>query len=302
MIAMIREHSRALAAGATGAVIIAFSAILVRLADVAPAVAAFYRCAYALPLLGVLALREIRQAGAPDTRQIAYAAGAGLCFAIDLVCWHVSIAAVGAGLATVLANMQVVLIGLVALLVPGQRITAREVAAIPLVMAGVVLIAGLFGTPVWGAHPELGAITGLMTACAYTGFLLLLRAASPAGHAQVSTLLIATAVAAAGSLIAAAFDARATLGFSWPAHGWLLLLAVTSQVFAWLLITRALSRLRPVETSLLLTIQPVGSVLLGIVLLGEAPHAAQLAGAALIILSIIMAMSARPHEPGTPVE
>jgi drug/metabolite transporter (DMT)-like permease len=37
-----------------GATCIAFSAILVRLADVPPSTAAFYRCAYALPPLALL--------------------------------------------------------------------------------------------------------------------------------------------------------------------------------------------------------------------------------------------------------
>lgn len=290
---MIQQHSRALIAGAIGAVIISFSAILVRLADVAPSVAAVYRCAYAVPLLGILAAAEMRRGGVPSYRQLACATGAGVCFAIDLVSWHVSIAAVGAGLATVLANMQVVLVGFVVLLTPSQRITRRELAAIPLVMAGVVLIAGLLGTPVWGADPQLGAITGLITACSYTGFLLLLRAAASQGTLQVSALLVATTVAMFGSLVAASFERDASLAPSWPAHGWLLMLAITSQVIAWLLISRALSRLRPVETSLLLTIQPVGSLLLGAVLLGEEPRLPQLVGAMLIVVAIVMAMTGR---------
>jgi hypothetical protein len=45
-----------------GATCIAFSAILVRLADVPPSTAAFYRCSYAL-----LMLRMRLEAGVPDT-------------------------------------------------------------------------------------------------------------------------------------------------------------------------------------------------------------------------------------------
>ena len=40
-------------------------------------------------------------------------------------------------------------------------------------------------------------------------------------------------------------------------------------------------------TSMILTIQPVGSVLLGIVLLGEDPSALQLAGAGLILAGLV---------------
>src|SRR4029079_5845045 len=46
-----------------GALPIASSAILVHQADVHPATAAVYRCAYALPLLGLLAWRERRRLG-----------------------------------------------------------------------------------------------------------------------------------------------------------------------------------------------------------------------------------------------
>ena len=47
-------------AAVAGALTIAFSAILVKLADVAPETAAIYRCAYALPALGMLAWLEDR--------------------------------------------------------------------------------------------------------------------------------------------------------------------------------------------------------------------------------------------------
>jgi len=65
---------------------------------------------------------------------------------------------------------------------------------------------------------------------------------------------------------------------TWPAHGWLLVLALSSQVLGWLLITVSLPRLPAALTSVTLTIQPVGSVFLGVILLGESPSLLQLAG------------------------
>src|SRR4051812_17306736 len=98
-------------AAALGAITIAFSAILVRAADVAPATAAVFRCAYALPVLGWLAWRERRAYGPRSARERRLAVWAGVLFAIDLVSWHYAIENVGAGLSTVLASMQVVLVG-----------------------------------------------------------------------------------------------------------------------------------------------------------------------------------------------
>ena len=75
----------------------------------------------------------------------------------------------------------------------------------------------------------------------------------------------------------------------WPAHGWLVTLALTSQVLGWLLIAVALPRLPASLTSVVLTVQPVCSVLLGIVLLGEEPAPLQLAGVAVIVAGIVIA-------------
>ena len=97
-----------------GAVTIAFSSILIRLSHASPSTAAIFRCLYALPLLGLFAWLEDRRFGARSWHDRRIAIGSGLFFAVDLILWHRSIGDVGAGLATVLANIQVVLVPLVA--------------------------------------------------------------------------------------------------------------------------------------------------------------------------------------------
>src|SRR5207302_9427191 len=92
-----------------GAMAIAFSSILVRLSHASPSTAAIFRCAYAVPVLGLLAWLEDRRFGPRVRRDRLIAVGSGVFFAADLLMWHHSIADVGAGLATVLANVQVVL-------------------------------------------------------------------------------------------------------------------------------------------------------------------------------------------------
>ena len=71
-----------------GALTIAFSAILVHEAAVHPATAAVYRCAYAVPVLGLLAWRERRLYGRRAGGQQRLALIAGLFFAADLIFWH----------------------------------------------------------------------------------------------------------------------------------------------------------------------------------------------------------------------
>jgi drug/metabolite transporter (DMT)-like permease len=57
----------------------------------------------------------------------------------------------------------------------------------------------------------------------------------------------------------------------------------------WLLISISLPRLPAALTSVVLTLQPVGAVLLGMVLLAEAPSSVQLLGAATIVVGLVLA-------------
>ena len=108
-----------------GAVAIAFSSILVRLSHSSPSTAAIFRCAYALPILGLLAWREDRRLGGRAWQDRRAAIGAGVFFAVDLILWNHSIADVGAGACEVLANIQVVLVPLVAWAVLAEGPAAR---------------------------------------------------------------------------------------------------------------------------------------------------------------------------------
>jgi drug/metabolite transporter (DMT)-like permease len=85
----------------------------------------------------------------------------------------------------------------------------------------------------------------------------------------------------------------------WPALGWLTLLALTSQVLGWLLITTSMPRLPAWLVGVLLMIQPAGSVALGAVLLGEQPSPWQLAGVGLMLAGVVIAASGHRREPAS---
>jgi drug/metabolite transporter (DMT)-like permease len=106
-------------------------------------------------------------------------------------------------------------------------------------------------------------------------------------------LFDATLVAAFVAIVAGVIVGDADLVPSWPGHAWLVTLALTSQVLGWLLISASLPRLPAAVTSLLLTIQPVGSVALGIALFGEAPSALQLVGVAAIVAGLVLVSRVR---------
>jgi drug/metabolite transporter (DMT)-like permease len=279
---------------AAGALVIAFSAILVRLAEVSPETAAVFRCAYALPALGLLAWVERRRFGPRSARDRKLAFVAGAFFAADLVSWHHSIAAVGAGLATVLANVQVVVVGLVAWALLGERPESRTIASVPVVLVGVVLISGAIGAGAYGDDPALGVLYGLITAVTYSGFLLVLRQGNTDLRRPAGPLFDATLSATVFCLLAGVAIGGLDLVPGPEAQAWLVTLALSSQVVGWLLISISLPRVPAVLTSIVLTLQPVGSVILGVVLLSESPSAVQLAGV-VVVLSGILVATLRPR-------
>ena len=141
---------------AIGALCISSSGVLVELAASGAATTAFFRCALALPLLLPLALRERRRLGPRSRRARATAILAGPFFAVDLVLWTHAINEVGAGIATVLGNLQVVFVAAAAWVLFGDRPSSRFALALPVVFAGVVLVSGLAGKPSFGGHPRGG--------------------------------------------------------------------------------------------------------------------------------------------------
>ncbi len=277
-----------------GALAIAFSAILYRKADVSPETGAFFRCAYAVPALWLFVRLEERLLG-PRPRELRLRAWvAGAFFAADLLFWHHAIEAVGAGLGTVLANTQVLLVGLIAWVLFRERPALSALAAIPIAMLGIVLISGAFEQSAYGDNPPLGVVLGVLTGIAYTGFLLTLRHGAGGQRRVAGPLFDATLASTVLILPVGLATGDLDLAPGLESQAWLVALALSAQVLGWLLITVSLPRLPAIGTSLLLTLQPVATVIFAAALLGEHPSPLQLAGALAILAGLVVA-SAGPR-------
>jgi drug/metabolite transporter (DMT)-like permease len=295
---ILRHPARAAIAGALA---IAFSGILYREAEVSPETGAFFRCACALPALWVFVRLEERLLG-PRSRALRRTAWiAGVFFAIDILFWHHAIEAVGAGLATVLGNTQVVLVGLIAWALFRERPAASALAAIPIAMLGIVLISGALEQGAYGDNPPLGALFGIVTGIAYSGFLLTLRHGAGDQRRVAGPLFDATLASSVLILAEGLVTGKLDLTPGPESLAWLVTLALTSQVLGWLLITVSLPRLPVVATSLLLTLQPVSTVFLAAVLLGEHPSALQLVGVAAVLVGLVVASVGRRAAVPEPV-
>jgi drug/metabolite transporter (DMT)-like permease len=275
-------------AAVAGAAGISFSAIYMRLADVSGTTAAFYRSIYALPALLALWL-IVRRRDDRDAKARWLAFGSGLLLGWDLILWDTSIDTIGAGLATVLANVQVVVVGLIAWVVYREHPSRTALVLIPVVLGGVALISGLGASGAYGSDPVRGVLFGMGTAVTYGGFLILFRHSNRRHLAPTpGPLLDATAGAAVISLAVGLFDTGFDLAPAWPAHGWLLALAFGTQIVSWLLITAALPRLAALETSVILLIQPAGSILWARLIFSERLSTLQWAGAVIVIVGIAL--------------
>lgn len=290
-------RSRPVVQAALGAACISSSAVLITLANVAPATTAFYRCALPLPVLAALAVTEQRRHGPRPLSSRCYAVLAGLFLAINLVLWIHSISAVGAGAATVLGNLQVLFVAVFAWTLLHERPGRRYLLTLPVVLLGVVLVSGLTGGGGTGLHPAAGVAYGLATSATYACFLLILRQAAGQARHVAGQLFDATAGAAAGALLVGLAFGGLQLAIPWRSLGWLLVLALVSGIVGWLLITSSLPRLPAALSSLLLLLEPAGAMLLAAIILGQRPSLAQIAGAVLVCAGVlIVAGSQKPGQ------
>ena len=285
---------------ALGATLISASGILIQLAGTEPATTAFFRCLLALPVLVPLLVLEQRRLGPRPARARLGAVLAGAFLALDFVLWNRTISDLGAGVATVVGNLQVLFVAVAAWLLFGERPQRRFLIALPVVLTGVVLVSGLTGTAAKGIHPLAGIGYGAGTSLAYAGFLLVMRRTSTRTPHVAGPLAEATISAAVTAVLLGPVFGGLQLDIGWPAFGWLLTLAMSSQTVGWLLITSGLPRLPAALTSLVLLLQPAAAMLLAAIVLAEQPTLVQVAGAAAVCGGVLIATrtAGRPRTPG----
>ena len=142
-----------------GAFTIAFSSILVRLSHASPSTAAIFRCAYALPVLGVLAWREDRRLGPRPWRERRTPSRRGYSRrradpVAPLDRRHRRRARDGAGEHPGRAGAAGGVGG--AVRAPGRRV----LAALPIALMGVLLISGVLEHGAYGTNPGPGGAVG----------------------------------------------------------------------------------------------------------------------------------------------
>lgn len=285
-----------LLAALLGAVTISFSAIFFALSAADPVTGTFFRGLYALPVLAVLwamQRRNDRRSG----RRHWLALAAGVALGLDVAAWHTAIEHIGAGLATLIANSQVVFVSVAAWIFLGERPSKKVLVAVPVILFGVALVSGIGQADPFGSNPILGTALALVAAIFYAGFILGYRHANEAQAPPAGPLFEATLGMVLISPVVGLIGSGIDITPSWPSHGWLLALALSSQAVGWMLIGYALPRLPAAETATIILLQPALTLLWGSLILGERPSPIQLTGAAIVMAGVGFVALMRSRRP-----
>ncbi|MES2156423.1 MAG: DMT family transporter [Pseudomonadota bacterium] len=255
--------------------------VLVRLSDVGPVAAAFWRLTLALPFLLLLAAPGLRRT--PPNRGEWWALLlSGLFFAADLAAWHIGILYTKVANATVFGNMSGLLLPAWALLVLRQRPTMMQGAALALATFGALVMMG--GSYELSPAYLRGDLFCLLAGVLYTAYLLIVQGAR--GRLDSWSVLAVSSVASAPPLLACAL----LLGERIMPGDWtpLIVLALSSQLVGQGLLTYAIGWFSPLVLGLSLLLQPAVSAVLGWMLFGEWLSVTDMAGTAAVAAALVL--------------
>lgn len=276
-----------------GALCIGLAPILFAFSHAPPSVGALIRFGYALPLVALLcASRPEARAALRAPGWLGFALLGGAFFASDILMWHRAIDLIGVGSATLLANTQVIWVTLFGVVFLREWPARAFWLALPILVLGMALLSGAtpqgFAIPGSGLGLALGAASGAM----YGGALLCLREAAQRAEVPAEAVLLAQLIAAFAVAAAAVALEGSSLALGASQHAWLFALAAGPQVLGWVLINSGIRRIPAYEGALMLVLQPVASLILAWWLLGQALAPARVAGAALLLAAVLIALRA----------
>jgi drug/metabolite transporter (DMT)-like permease len=272
--------------------------------------------------LWVLSSAERRAAVARmSRRQVGVALALGALFTGNAGTYYAGLETVPAALAGVLVYTYPVIVAVLSLWFATRLPGRRPWVALGLAVAGSVLALG--GIDVRSAPPVSGLLLVWASAVIYSVWIILSarlsgerrdrlasdapEAAEPTGNAAVTTAVMMSSTAAvyaiAGLVVGRPLDPGRVPAEAWP------LLAAVGFVASFLAIQAFYAgarRIGAAKGALISTVEPLIIVVLAWLFLGQTLAPIQLAGAALILIAVIVAQtSPRPRgapEPATPLE
>ncbi|MEF8856691.1 MAG: DMT family transporter [Haloplanus sp.] len=250
-------------------------------------------------LWGYLARR-----GAPvrlDGRTLAVELALGLVYGLMSITYFESLAWLSAGIATLVLFTYPVQVTLVSALTLDEPITVPKALALLAALGGVALVAGggtAFGLP----GLALVGVASLAYTAYSTGSRVMVETVPPLVHAAYVFLGVTAAVLLYGG-------GTGTLSMPATPAQWRLIAGITvvGTLLPMILFTAGLARIPASTASIVSTSEPLTTVVLGVLLLGEPFTPAIAVGGASVLASVVLASPVversvtdrlRSHQPG----
>jgi drug/metabolite transporter (DMT)-like permease len=265
-----------------GAVAIGFAPIGLRLSEFEPQATAFWRFAFALPIMVVVVHAQGGKLGRPSLLSIV----AGTFFGLDIAFWHASLVLTSVANATFIVNLGNAAVGVVAWIALKERPAKIWPYALGVALLGALLLSR------GAAAANGGALAGdllALLAAVMVGLYLFFAKLARRDETAMQVLFWSTATTLVVSAIAAGLQHETLIPpepswFIWPA-----LLALIAHVLGQGLIVAGVGRTPASVAGILLLIQPVAAALIAWPLFKEELTLIQLAGAALVLAGVWLA-------------
>ena len=269
---------------------------MVRLADVGPVAAGFWRLALALPFLVLLAAWQQKGQQLPGWRLTGAVLLGGLFFAADLAAWHVGILQTKLANATLFGNFASFLFAIYGFILLRRLPGRGQGAALLLAAVGALLLLGSS----YELSPEyaVGDLFCLLAGLFYAFYLITVDRARRT-LAPFPTLALATAAGALPILLFAILLGEQVMPRDW---GPVILLSIGSQLIGQSLLVFAMGYLSPVVTGLGLLTQPVAAAAIGWAAYGERLSLVDVLGALLICAGLVLIRLPQPGLATNPPE
>ena len=264
-----------------GIICIAFSAIFVKLAGVAPATAALYRMAIAWVIILPYVLLKGKTTFARKDMWIALLAG--VVFATDITVWNMSILKISATVSTLLANLVPVWVGLMSF------IFLRKRAGWPFWQGTAIAIGGMLVLVGYQALVTLHFSAGILLAVAasvlYATYIMLSK--NVLQRTDIVTFMFYNMLGAiVFLLIVNLIQGAELIHFTASTWGYFIGMGVLCQLLGWLTINYAISHLPATKTAVALLAQTVVTAIFAAILLKEKLELKEIAGSVIVLAGI----------------
>ena len=277
-----KPHPLAFPALLLGNVALSFGPWLVRLADVGPVAAGFWRLALALPFLLLVGRFAGQPAHWPRRALVITVLVAAVFYALDLAAWNAGIRMTKLGNSTLFGNSGSFVFAIYGLILAHRLPSAKQAGALILALAGAALLMSRS----YELSPKnfAGDLLTLVAGLFYGGYLIFVER----GRIELKPLpllILATAFS-----VPILFVISLGLGERiWP-HDWtpVLIFALSSQVLGQGLLVYSIGTLPPLVVSLGLLTQPAIAATIGWLAYGERLTPIDAVGAIAIAAALVL--------------